>query len=445
MNSKIAPQLRAFQKRLNTLAKKHLTKEKVLKRDSSKYDDAVAMVDVIPGVRLIHRRNQLTPTFVLHHYVKGGQTIETAATAGQHSMLARLLTYGYKGMPYEKLKMDLENRSAALSGFGGKNAYGLTLHGQSQDFDGLLAHFAGTLLAPTLPEKFLKHERQVILRMIDNQKEDPVKQAFKNWYRLVFNAHPYALDGVGTPDSLKKITPAILQRLHKSHMSGDEIVLTYCGDLGLETVLAKLRTAFATLKPRKGKKPKKNALKPITNKRIGIEMKREQVQLVIGKPAFGMTAKEDLYLKMLTAHLSGQGSELFVEVRDRQGLCYAVQPVHVTALETGAWGIYIGAGADKKERAEKAITDILARLSREGLTRDEFERVKTNIDGQQQLSVQTNEDFAQFYSVPALHGHGLDFQHKAQDFIRAADYGEFQSFLKKYLTGGWNVVAVGPS
>ena len=46
----------------------------------------------------------------------------------------------------------------------------------------------------------------------------------------------------------------------------------------------------------------------------------------------------------------------------------------------------------KKERAEKAILDILSRLSREGLTEDEFNRVKTMLDGQQQLSIQTNED-----------------------------------------------------
>ena len=95
------------------------------------------------------------------------------------------------------------------------------------------------------------------------------------------------------------------------------------------------------------------------NKTIVQQLPREQVQIVIGKSAFKMTDSEDLYLKMITAHLSGQGSELFVEVRDKQGLCYAVQPVHMSALEGGAWGIYIGAGKDKKQAAIDAIKNIL--------------------------------------------------------------------------------------
>jgi zinc protease len=93
----------------------------------------------------------------------------------------------------------------------------------------------------------------------------------------------------------------------------------------------------------------------------------------------------------------------------------------------------------------KAILDILARLSREGLTEDEFNRVKTMLDGQQQLSIQTNEDYAQFYSVPALHGLGLDFQHEAQQTVRDIAYGDFQKFLAQFMAGPWNIVTAGPN
>lgn len=447
-DAKIAPQekiLDSFQKNINKIAKSFVSKTKAMKLTSSNFDSAVTMMDIIPGVKLIHRQNTMTPTFVLHNYIKGGITTESEKDCGRHNMLARLLTYGYKGMAYEKLKLDLEARSAALSGFSGKNAYGLTMHGQTADFDSLLAHYSGTLLNPTLPEKYFKHERQVTLRMLDNQKEDPVKQAFKNWYKLVFNAHPYSLDTSGTPESLKKMTVKGMQTLHQAHIKNETMLFTYCGDQDLETIVGKLRKAFAPLKGRKGIKPRKNTLKAINGKKLDITMQREQVQIVIGRPAYKLTTVEDVYLKMISTHLSGQGSELFVEVRDRQGLCYAVQPVHITALEAGCWGIYIGAGADKKERAEKAIMEILDRMSVEGISRDEFERVKNMLDGQMQLSIQTNEDYAQFYSVPALHGLGLDFQHIGHEKVRSAKYEDFQAFLKKFMKGPWNKVTVGPS
>ncbi len=76
---------------------------------------------------------------------------------------------------------------------------------------------------------------------------------------------------------------------------------------------------------------------------------------MIGAPAFNISQKEDLFLKMISTHLSGQSSDLFVEVRDKQGLCYSVSPVHVSALEAGCWGIYIGAGHERTDLAIEAI------------------------------------------------------------------------------------------
>jgi zinc protease len=174
-----------------------------------------------------------------------------------------------------------------------------------------------------------------------------------------------------------------------------------------------------------------------------LEFNREQTQIVIGAPAYSIGHKEDIYLKMITAHLSGQSSDLFVEVRDRQGLCYSVSPIHVSALEAGCWGIYIGSGHDKTEAAISAITKILDDLRDHGIKKEEFERIKTMIDGQNLLGIQTNEDYAQFYSIPTLHGLGLDFSHKNNDLIRNANYKDFQIFLKKFFASQWNIIQAG--
>jgi zinc protease len=132
-----------------------------------------------------------------------------------------------------------------------------------------------------------------------------------------------------------------------------------------------------------------------------------------------------------------------VEVRDRQGLCYSVSPVHVSALEAGCWGIYIGSGHDKTEAAIEAIMSILTKIKEEGLSREEFDRIKTMMDGQNLLGIQTNEDYAQFYSIPVLHNLGLDFSHLNNDLIRNARYDEFQSFLKKFFNKKWNIIRAG--
>jgi zinc protease len=410
----------------------------------SEYDPTVTVTELKTGIKLLYRQNKLTPTYVMHAYMKAGQTIETQKTAGAHHLLSRLVTYGYKGMGYEKLKNELESLSASLNGFSGKNAYGLTLHGQTKDFERLSSHFFGTLFTPEVPKKFFEHERKIILRALDNQKEDPMKQAFKTYYRMVFNQHPYSLDLAGTPETLKAFTSMGLKKLHSGHLKNSELVITYCGDLDYNVVHHHLTELVTSIPERKPSKKVMKKAKGLTGKREHLEYKREQTQIVIGAPAYPIGNKEDLYLKMITAHLSGQSSDLFVEVRDRLGLCYSVSPIHVSALEAGCWGIYIGSGHDKTETAIKAIMQILNNLRDHGIKKGEFERIKTMIDGQNLLGIQTNEDYAQFYSIPVLHGLGLDFPHKNNDAIRNAKYEDFQAFLKKFFNSKWNIVEAGP-
>lgn len=487
---KIEKTLRSWQSSFEkTLLKRsHSTDTKGLKTSSqdqmgidfqtSRFDPAVHLTEIKPGVKFLYRQNKLTPTFVLHTYIKGGQSLENKKNAGIHHLLSRLLTYGFKtsqhesnkkngpsvkikGRKYHDLKNDLEFLSASLNGFSGKNAFGLTMHGQTKDYQKLFEYFFGTLNSPEIPKKFFDHEKKVLLRSLENQKEDPLKQAFKEFYRLVFHQHPYSLDISGNPETIKTFSPSVLRTLHEKHLMKSEMVITYCGDLDYAVVLEEIKKITSIL-PRKVSRPsrtqpsrhtsklnnkKSNAHRPkgLSGIEKNLPFNREQTQILIGRTGFSITEKEDLYLKMVTAHLSGQSSDLFVEVRDRLGLCYSVAPIHVSALEAGCWAIYIGSGHDKVDAATKAIMKILNDLRDHGLKRKEFERIKKMINGQNSMSIQTNEDYAQFYSIAELHHLGLDFSHEKNELIKKADYSEFQTFLQTFFDTKWNIVTAGQS
>ncbi len=435
---------KAFQANLKKIATIKLKKSKKKKVETSKYDEEVKVSQIKPGIKLIYRQNKMTPTFAFHAYLKGGVAKETKETNGSFYFLSRLLTYGYGKLSFEELKTDLENSSSYLNGFSGKNAYGLTLHGLSENFDTLMNHFFGTFLNPKIPNDYLKVEKELIKRTLHNHKEDPIKQCFKKVNEIVFNQHPYAMNIIGTNESIKKLSRKKLSDLHSSRLQESEIVFTYCGDMDFDFVSELINKSTQGLKPRKSSKRTTNKLKPLKAQSIEIEFDREQSHIFIGKPAYSIHDADDLYLKMITTYLSGQSSELFVEVRDKQGLCYSVQALHHTALEAGYWGIYIGAGKDKVEQAKDAILKIINRLRDKGLSKTEFNRIKKMLDGQNQLNIQTNDDYASFYSIPVLHDLGLDFQHKTFEKIRNFNHVDFNKFLKKFFTTEWSIINVGP-
>tara|TARA_R110000868_G_scaffold388750_1_gene657814 strand:+ start:2390 stop:4960 length:2571 start_codon:yes stop_codon:yes gene_type:complete len=419
------------------------TKSKISGIKGSKFDQQVKLVDLVPGVKLLHRYNPMNPTFVMHSYIRGGLAEETAKNNGIYHTLAGVITKGYKGQAYEALKDDMEDMSASLSAFSGKNAYGLTLHGQSEHFTQLLGHFSGTLLKPNLPNKFLAHEKKIALRHLDNQKEDPIKVCFQKASANLFNGHPYSMNALGTVKSIKAIKTDDLLKLHNKNLKSKEMLITYCGDAPFEEIYLKVSEALASLKKRVWTKPKSKAYKPKIEDFTFIPFEREQTQIFTAVPTGGMDEAEHTALKIISAHLGGQSSELFVEVRDRQGLCYTAQPIHFTALEGGYWGVYMASGHDKVKPAIAAIRSILDRLRDEGLSKDDFERVKAMIQGQAQINVQTNEDWAGVYSVPVLQGRDLDWYHKNLATIGDITFEDFNKKLKKVLSKKWSTVVVG--
>lgn len=442
--NKAKKELQQFQVKLKNLRKDlgAITKSK-FKIERSKFDQQVQLVKIKPGVSFIYRQNTMTPTFVLQAYLRGGLTEENQKTNGAYHLVSSMLTKGHNKISYEKIRKSLEEKSSSISGFSGKNAYGILMHGLSENLQDLFPHFMGALVTPDMPTKYLNHEKQLALRSLINQKEDPVKHCFKAAQALFFDKHPYSLSPIGTEKSIKGLTQKNLIDIHRKNLKNQEMLITYCGDSDLQEVLATLQPLFESLPSRKSQSLKFKKYKALTGIEKYIPFNREQTQIFYGIPCGKTGSPENLYLKMLTSHLSGQSSELFVEVRDRQGLCYTAQPVHFAAIEGGYFGIYMASGFDKVKPAIAAIKELIGRIKENGLPEEDFNRIKTMIKGQNLINVQTNEDFASIYSIPVLQDQGLDYYHNGNREIEDLKYEDFQKNIKKILSQKWNTIIVG--
>lgn len=413
------------------------------KMTHSQFDEQVKIVEIIPGVTLLHRYNPLTPTFATQIYTKGGLTEETEKNNGIHTLLTALLNRGHASASYQVLQQYLEDHSASLYGFAGKNAYGMMLHGQTKDLDPLLQHLFSSFLTPSFAASELKHEMELTLRALKAQEEDPVKHCFENFNQLVFHQHPYALNMLGSPATISKITAKKIKELHQSNLANKEILISFCGDCSFDHIYDTVKSLVKDLKPRKRVPLKPKKTHAIYGQRINIPFAREQAHIMMGFAVPRLGHKHSVYLKMLTAHLAGQSSDLFVEVRDRQGLCYSAQPVNFSALEAGYWGIYIACAPEKVEPAIAAIKKIVNDVAKKGISPRDFAKIKSMIKGQNEMNIQTNEDYATTYSVPQLQGLGVDHFYIGAKEIEALSYEDFQREIQIILKADANIVVVG--
>ncbi len=438
----LQPQLKALSNKLQQLKKIKIAKSSYHKLTGSQFDAQVKIMEIIPGITLLHRYNPLTPTFAAQIYTKGGLTEEDSKNNGIHNLLTSLLSRGHKNATYNQLQNYLEDHSASLYGFAGKNAYGMMLHGQTKDQKELLQHLFDSFLYPSFPASELAHEKKLTIRALKAQQEDPVKHCFEAFSNLVFNGHPYRLNLLGTHKTIGGITLESIRKLHLQNLKKKEILISYCGDCSFEQIHSQVSDLVCKLPAREKKKLLIKSVEAIHGQYIEIPMVREQAHIMMGFAVKPLGAPQNIYLKMLTAHFAGQSSDLFVEVRDRQGLCYSAQPVYFSALEAGYWGIYLACGQDKIEAAIAAIKKIVNKVADKGIGEKDFLKIKSMIKGQNEMSLQTNEDYATTYSVPLLQSLGVDHFYNSAVQIEKMTYPQFQKEIKKILQADANIVVV---
>lgn len=424
-------------KKLNTyfagLQKKIINLKSTPLINKAKWNDPHLKVqEIIPGITFIYRQNMQAPTFSMHAYIKGGLGDENSKIAGTHYLLSRNLTAGYDSKSYISLKRDLDFKSASLNGFSGKNAYGLMLHGLSEHFSELTQHFFGCLLKPTFDKKILTLEKELIYRALKNQTEDPTKKLFSHFNKIYFNNFAYANDIYGTKESIKRLNQLNLLKLHNNHLKKDELVISFSGNLDFSLVAHQVQEAISSLKARKIRTFKIFTPKIKKDSVHFIPLEREQTHLFYAMKSTELNTREEIYLKILTAYLSGQSSELFLEMRDRKGLCYSVAPIHHNALQAGFWGIYMATSNEKLPLAIKAIEELLKKIGAKGLTQDELQKIKSMLVGQKILNLQTNDDFNAHYAIPTLHGLGTEFELNREMKIQNCNLEDLNKFLKSF-------------
>ena len=434
----------SFQDKWQKLQKKNkVKKSQPYKLQKSRFDSKTTLIPIKNGITLIHRYNNLTPTFNIYAYLRGGLSEESKKTNGLHNFIGKMLIKGYKTKSERTLNFELDKMSSSLSSASGLNSYQVNIHGLSKYSHELFEILFRSLKEPLFSHKSFIHQKKMLQRELLSQQKDATKQCFRLIRETLFSGHPYSLSSLGTPESLKNIDRQVLLDAHSKNYKNKQMVITFSGDMPLEKFLHLTNTYLDDLPARKKRKRMSKKFSPIKNYSHHYTLDREQTQIFIGMKAFPYEHKNNSFIKMLNSYLSGQSSELFVDVRDKKGLCYSVQPIHFSAMEGGYWGIYMASGSDKVAEAISSIQELMDRYRDHGLTREQFCKIKQMIKGESLLNIQTNDDYAHVYSGPVLQGLDMDHHYRTMDFIQKSTFEECNKVIQSLLSRKKIIVTVG--
>ncbi len=261
-------------------------------------------------------------------------------------------------------------------------------------------------LNPTIPPIDLEIERGVILEEINRKEDRPDEISAEMFMELLYPDNALGLTTLGTSDGIKRMTREQFIEYHQSQYVAGRIVVALAGKItkNKSQITKQIEEWFGGLPKRRGKDfvPVKLAQKqPVTlvrNKDL-----TAQIHLQVGLPGVTVSDTRRFALAVLTAYLGyGLSSRLFIELREKRGLCYAVSAGESRLADTGIWSVYAGLNIDKTEEAIKAILAEMARLKTIPLSEDELTAAKEKNRGPILFSAENPVNVMNFFAKQVL-------------------------------------------
>jgi zinc protease len=408
-------------------------------------EKAAVAKEVLPnGIRVIVRENRSVPVVAVEAGFLAGVRAEPADKGGVSNLVAGMLTKGTKHRSAREISEAVENMGAELSGYSGRNSFGLQGKFLRRDFAEGFRLFAESLREPAFPPEELEKKRRELLGALKGQKDQLAQATFLLFLSAHYGDHPYARNPLGTEPSVRAMTPADLQSYYERWADPRNMVIAVSGDIGVDEALAAVRKAFGDLPPRTGYRPLGPLAVPATDavRRVEEQREKQQAHFVIGYPGARFTDPDRYALDVLGSALAGMGGRLFVNLRDKKSLAYSVTSFSSEQVDPGFFAFYMGTSADKLDGAIVDTLREIAEVKRGGVTREEFERAKKWMIGTYEIGLQSNASYADKMVYNELYGVGYEETFSAPEKIAAVSLSDVNRLAGSLLDTDRYTIAI---
>lgn len=224
------------------------------------------------------------------------------------------------------------------------------------------------------PEE-VEREKRIMLDRLEAQKNSKRSYALKRMVEMMCAEENYSLSALGTPEDIAALTPEQLYRSWQDLLKTAFVQLQMVGDFDEAAITALFRSYFDKVEGRHV------AVRPTEVRPFAEEVKRgveeepvQQSKLVLGFRC-GMTAPNENYAALRTmVDLFGGGtySRLFLNVREKQSLCYYCGARLMSTK--GIVTVQSGIETENAEKAEREILKQLEEMKAGGVTEEDLQK-----------------------------------------------------------------------
>ncbi|MCX8037272.1 MAG: insulinase family protein [Candidatus Sumerlaeia bacterium] len=406
-------------------------------------------MNVLPnGIRLIVKRNPSNRILAMQCYFRAGSYYERTEESGITNLLCETMLKGTKNRTALEIAETMEAIGGEIDASASEDFVVVSTISTVEDLDTALDVLRDVIVNPTFPPDELEKEREAVLAAIRQQEDHSFSFAYKQFRALLYEGHPYALPVIGTTETVRAITRRQIVELHRGQFAADNMLAVVVGDVHPDTIARKMARAFADMPLHHEEKIHvSKQFRPRYRTRT-FTKEVEQAFIILGFITDRARSEDYVPLKVACAVLGTGASvsaRLFVRLRDRLGLAYAVGCQMRGAWDKSHFYAYIGTSPETVETARDKLLEEIRLLAVEPVPPAELERAKNHLIGQFRIAHQRNSAQAEFLGIYEMLGLEARFDEVYCDLIKQVTAEQVQAVAAKYFTAPTLVILRPPA
>ena len=347
--------------------------------------------EVLPnGLTIITEEMQHIRSVSIGIWVKTGSRDEDPQWNGISHFTEHMVFKGTTSRSAEQIAREVDSIGGNMDAFTAKECICFNIKVLDEHLPIALDVLSDLVLNPVFAEKDIDREQGVILEEIKMDEDNPDYLVHEIFTQNFWKDHPLGKPILGTKETVRRFAQPVLFDYYGTRFAPGNLIVCAAGSLNHANVVELVAKQFAGLAP---KSNGYHGEPPRIVPRIIMRNKKslEQVQICMGVPSHPI-AHERRYASYVLNTLLGGGmsSRLFQNVRERQGLVYAIYSDLNPYRDTGCLSVYAGTSRQSAPKVVASILNEFRGVKSGPLPEEEVRRAKDQLKGSLMLSLESS-------------------------------------------------------
>jgi predicted Zn-dependent peptidase len=323
-------------------------------------------------------------------WVKTGSRHEDPEYNGISHFVEHMVFKGTKTRTAEDIARQIDSIGGNMDAFTAKECICFNVKVLDEHVPIAMDVLTDLVLNPVFDADDIRRERGVILEEIKMDEDNPDYLVHEIFAQNFWKDHPLGKPILGTKDTVRRFEQPLLFEYYGKRFAPSNLIVAAAGSLKHEEFVQLVKERFQQLAASQNGF---HETPPKTQARIIMRNKKslEQVQICVGVPSHPISHEKRFASYVLNTLLGGgMSSRLFQNIRERQGLVYAIFSELNPYRDTGCLSIYAGTSKQSAPKVVDSVVQEFRKLKSEQVPAEELRRAKDQLKGSLMLSLESS-------------------------------------------------------